>query len=299
VRPPGGWTKWGRHLVLFLLTCASVFLTGAYPRAASAAAPWHVADGVHMAAALMAILFAHEMGHYVACRVYGIDATLPFFIPAFFLNPLVGTFGAVIRIKAPFPHRRALFDVGLAGPLAGFVVCLPVIALAVGEATLAPVPDVPGSTLGDPLLFRLVFEHFRSLPPEGMTYALGPYGMAAWFGLFVTGLNLLPVGQLDGGHAIYALFRERSYLIARAVWWTCVGLIPIGGPSWILWAILVRFVIGIQHPPTLHDERPLGRGRMAVALVSLLVFVGCFLPEPMPFTWTALWQALRGLFTSS
>jgi membrane-associated protease RseP (regulator of RpoE activity) len=146
--------------------------------------------------------------------------------------------------------------------------------------------------LGDPLLFTWAFDLLRGSPPDGHTILIGPVGQAAWFGLLVTGLNLLPVGQLDGGHAVYALFHHRAHLIARAAWWTAVGLIVVGGPSWILWAILVR-ILGLRHPPTLDDALPVGRARMVVGFVSLLVFVGCFLPEPIPFSWLDVWREIR------
>lgn len=272
--------------MLFVLTAVSVFLTGQLGTGSAV-------EGLRLAASLMSILLAHEMGHYVACRVYGIDATLPFFIPAPIVNPLVGTFGAVIRIKSPFPNRRALFDVGIAGPLAGFVVCLPVLALAMWEAKLVPTATANGMPLGDPLLFTWAFRLFRGVPPADNTILIGPFGQAAWFGLLVTALNLLPVGQLDGGHAVYALFGRRAHAIARAAWWTCVGLIVFGGPSWILWAILVR-VLGLRHPPTLRDYEPVGRGRALVGLLALLVFIGCFLPQPIPFSWAEVWREIRG-----
>lgn len=283
---PRHWHVWGRHLVLFVLTAVSVFLTGQLGTG-------EAGDGLALAVALMSILLAHEMGHYLACRLYGIDATLPFFIPAPLINPLVGTFGAVIRIKSPFPHRRALFDVGIAGPLAGFAVCLPVLVLAMMEARLVPTATAQGMPLGDPLFFTWAFTLLRGAPPSGHTIMIGPFGQAAWFGLLVTGLNLLPVGQLDGGHAVYALFRRRAHAIARAAWWICVALIVFGGPSWILWAILVR-LIGLRHPPTLRDHEPVGRARALVGAFSLLVFIGCFLPEPIPFSWAELWREFRG-----
>jgi membrane-associated protease RseP (regulator of RpoE activity) len=288
--------------VLFLLTAASVFLTvglGLVEKAGTGELElrWDVAAGLKLVASLMSILLAHEMGHYVACRVYGIDATLPFFIPAPVINPLVGTFGAVIRIKSPFPNRRALFDVGIAGPLAGFAVCLPVLVLAMLEARVVPTATAHGMPLGDPLLFSWAFEMLRGAPPANHTILIGPVGQAAWFGLLVTGLNLLPVGQLDGGHAIYALFRQRAHFIARAAWWTSVGLIVFGGPSWILWAILVR-LLGLRHPPTLNDAVPIGRGRMIVGVIALLVFIGCFLPEPIPFSWAEVWREIRPSLTS-
>jgi membrane-associated protease RseP (regulator of RpoE activity) len=270
--------------VLFVLTAVSVFTTG---RLGSGT----VSGGLALAAALMSVLLAHEMGHYVACRAYGIDATLPFFIPAPLVNPLVGTFGAVIRIKSPFPHRRALFDVGIAGPLAGFAVCLPVLALGMMEAQVVPTASAEGLPLGDPLLFGWAFALLRGALPEGHTILIGPFGQAAWFGLLVTGLNLLPVGQLDGGHAVYALFGRRAHAVARAAWWVCVALIVVGGPSWILWALLVR-LIGLRHPPTLNDHLPVGRGRAMVGVLSLLVFIACFLPEPIPFSWAEIWKEI-------
>jgi membrane-associated protease RseP (regulator of RpoE activity) len=253
-----------------------------------------LADGLKLVVALLSILLAHEMGHYVACRIYGIDATLPFFIPAPLLNPLAGTFGAVIRIRSPFPDRRSLFDVGVAGPLAGFAVCIPVLIAAVLEARVIPMPvNAPfGALMGDPLFFTWAFELLRGPVPDGQIVAIGVFGQAAWFGLLITGLNLLPVGQLDGGHAVYALFRERAHLVARAAWWTCVALIVVGGPSWILWTILVR-VIGLRHPPTLHDGRPIGRARIAVAVLCALVFAGSFIYQPFSFSWADVWKAVR------
>ena len=118
-------------------------------------------------------------------------------------------------------------------------------------------------------------------------------GLSAWFGLFVTGLNLVPVGQLDGGHAVYALFGARAFVIARAAWWTCVGLIALAGPSWILWVILVR-LIGIRHPPTLDDSAGLGRGRVLVGVLCLAIFVVTFLYQPVPFSWLDVWRQIRG-----
>jgi membrane-associated protease RseP (regulator of RpoE activity) len=252
----------------------------------------HVADGLKMLLAVMSILLAHEMGHYIVCRLYGIDATLPFFIPGLPVLPLVGTFGAVIRIKSPFPHRRALFDVGVAGPLAGFAVCIPVLILAMSEARLLATAPANSQALGSPLLFDWAFALLRGTPPDGYTIMIGPLGHAAWFGLLVTGLNLLPVGQLDGGHALYAIFQERAHHIARAVWWVGVGLIALAGPSWILWVVLLR-VIGIRHPPTLRDWEPLGRTRVAVGVLCLAVFAVSFLYQPVPFSWLDVWKAYR------
>jgi membrane-associated protease RseP (regulator of RpoE activity) len=276
---PGAWQAWGRHLLLLVLTAASIYLMG----------------GPLLVLALLSILLAHEMGHYLACRYYGVDATLPFFIP-FPVFSLVGTLGAFIRIRGHIPNRRALFDIGIAGPLAGFVVCLPVIAFSVREMSLAPTGPATGSIyLNDPLLLQWVTRWVFGSVPDGMTVNVGSLGLAAWFGLFLTGLNLIPIGQLDGGHVMYALFRKHAALVSRVGWWLCVGLVYFS-PSWIVWAILLR-LLGRQHPPTLNDHAPMGRGRAIVGAVGLVVFVLCFVPDPIVGSWDML-RELFG-FTSS
>ncbi len=230
------------------------------------------------------------MGHYVAARLYGVDVTLPFFIP--FPVPgvsLVGTLGAFIRIRSPIPHRRALFDIGVAGPLAGFVVCLPVLWLGIREATVERLAaDAGGLFLGEPLLFRFTTLLVHGTLPADHTLLMGPLGLAAWFGLLVTALNLMPIGQLDGGHVTYALLRDRAHAISRIASWVCIALVYFG-PSWILWAILVR-VLGRRHPPTLDDYSPVGRARVVVGLLSLVVFVLCFVPDPIVVSWHELLQ---------
>lgn len=279
-RPPrrGWWRAWGINLVFFLLTVFSVREVGGWP----------------LVLGLMPILICHEMGHYVASLLYRVDATLPFFIPLPFPGfTLVGTLGAFIRIRSPIPHLRALFDIGIAGPLAGFVVCLPVLVLGVLEAEARPtLPDAAGIGLGEPLLFQGAVLLLRGALPEGVTLYLGPLGLAAWFGLFVTALNLLPIGQLDGGHVTYAVFRERAFAISRVASWVCV-LLTYFGPNWLIWSILLR-ILGRRHPPTLDDAFPVGKGRRAVALVGLVVFVLCFVPDP--FQWS--WREFFSLFTS-
>lgn len=267
------WRSWGFNLLLFAVTAASVYLSG----------------GPRLALGLLSILFAHEMGHYVACRLYRVDATLPFFIPAPFLS-LVGTLGAFIRIRGRIPHRRALFDIGIAGPLAGFAVCLPVLWLGVLEARVVPLDLDSGIYLGEPLLFQWAAHAFHGTIPDGSTLALGPLGLAAWFGLFVTALNLIPIGQLDGGHVTYALLRRRAALISRIGSWTCLLLIYFG-PNWLLWSILLR-ILGRQHPPTASDAAPVGRGRSAVGILGLIVFAVCFVPNPIVFSWQEFFEAV-------
>jgi Peptidase family M50 len=176
--------------------------------------PQLIAEGATFSASLLAILFSHEMGHYLACRYYKVNATLPYFIPA---PPvfLAGTFGAFIKIRSPIPSRRALFDIGLAGPLAGFVVAIPLSV--VGVLTVGPAVPAEGHLLyfNDPLMFRLIAKLAGvPLDPNSPT---NPFYMAAWIGLLVTSLNLMPVGQLDGGHGMFALFGGRAHRIIGRV----------------------------------------------------------------------------------
>jgi hypothetical protein len=213
--------------------------------------PRLIADGATFSVALLAILFSHEMGHFLACRYYQVDATLPYFIPA---PPvfIAGTFGAFIKIRSPIPSRRALFDIGLAGPLAGFVVAIPLSV--VGVLTLGPPlpPQDYSMYLNDPLLFRLIAK------AGGVSldrYSAGnPYYLAAWIGLLVTSLNLMPVGQLDGGHGTFALFGARAHRTIGRVAFVAMSVLAglgfwwHGSPSGFLYAVLLGVVMRLPHP---------------------------------------------------
>lgn len=239
--------------------------------------------GVEFSAALLAILTAHEFGHYFFCRYYGVDATLPFFIP----QPpglLPGTFGAFIKMKSPVPSRRALFDIGLAGPLAGFIVIVP-IAFA-GVLTLHPgnVSEGSGILFNDPLLFRLIARAFKI---DLTTPALvNPFYLAAWVGLLVTALNLMPVGQLDGGHGTFASFGPVAHHWIGRVAFVCMVALSVlgwlwhGSPSGVLYVILLAVMLRVRHPRPDRME-PLGAARVAIGIITLLVFVLCFLPFPI------------------
>ena len=313
--------EWRRHATLLLLTAVTATLAGvalavdpsrlSEPRLArpdwwfdyllypvgyylqflgslvsyALAHPAALAEGATFAAALLAILLAHESGHYVACRLYGVRATLPFFIPAPPPFP-AGTFGAFIKIRSPIPNRRALFDIGVAGPLAGFAVALPVALVGVLTARphAAPLPAEGVIYFNDPLLLRLLA---AATGVDLTDAAPNPFYFAAWVGLLVTSLNLLPVGQLDGGHATYALFGARPHRkIGRGVF-AAMSLVAVSGcfshgpPGGFLSALLPLFV-PLARPPRSADEAlPLGRARAAVALLTLLVFLLSFLPFPV------------------
>ncbi len=231
--------------------------------------------GLPFALTLMGILLAHELGHYFACRYYGIAASYPYFIPA---PTLIGTLGAFIRIRAPIVNRRALFDVGLAGPVVGFLFAVP--ALMAGILTSKSVPaGTAGSSVvfGNPLLVRLLVAALRpGLSPENLL--LNPIGRAAWVGLLATALNLLPAGQLDGGHIVYALAPAYHRRVSLAV---VLLLLPLATlwPGWLLWAVLL-LLIGFRHPPLLDPYSSLDRSRLAWAWIGFAIFLLCFTPAP-------------------
>ena len=273
------------HLLLFLLTLLSttvvgVVLSGPEPfsfelllRILRTPRTWGA--GLPYSLAALFILGCHEMGHYVACRLYRIDSSLPYFLPG---PNLFGTFGAVIRIRAPFPTRRALFDVGIAGPIAGFVALLPILVYGLARSTVVPIAPSPGDVgLSPCLLLSLLYPLFFQ-PPEGMTISFHPLFVAAWLGLFATSLNLLPIGQLDGGHVLYALSARVHAFVSRAGIAVLVvyGLL-FGGYHLVVFGVLFG-ILGIRHPRPLDEIEPLGGGRIAVAVFGLLLFVLTFFP---------------------
>jgi membrane-associated protease RseP (regulator of RpoE activity) len=245
--------------------------------------PQLLTEGLTFSGALLAILTSHELGHYIACRRYNVDATLPFFIPAPPLF-LAGTFGAFIKIKSPIPSRRALFDIGLAGPLAGFVVAIPIAILGILHMQPGPQNVSYGIVFHDPLLFRLLGKLLSvSLDP----YALpNPYYMAAWIGLLVTSLNLMPVGQLDGGHGTYAVFGKRVHELTGRIAFATMAVLTVlgffwhGSPSGFLYTVLLGVMLRVRHPQPGQME-PLGTGRIIIAVVTLIVFALCFWPFPI------------------
>jgi membrane-associated protease RseP (regulator of RpoE activity) len=222
------------------------------------------------------------MGHYLACRYYDVDASLPFFLPA--PLPLTGTLGAFIRIREPIPSKRMLFDIGIAGPLAGFAVAVPALFLGLSMSHVVHVPaDFTGLELGEPLLFQLAARLLWGTPPDGYSLNLHPMAFAAWFGLLATALNLFPFGQLDGGHISYAVLGRRSTLVTLATVGVAL-LLTYFSTSWLVWTglmITMLVISGPRHPRTIDEHIPLDRTRIILAFVALAILVVCFTPAPI------------------
>ena len=246
--------------------------------------------GLGLVYALCAILIlgSHEMGHYLFCRWYGVEATLPYFLPAPSPPFLFGTFGAVIRMRPPIPSRRALFDIGIAGPIAGFLVALPVLVIGVAVSQVVPnPPDASGSMeFGEPLLLTLLTRLIHGVIPEGSILLMSPALLAGWFGLLVTAMNLFPVGQLDGGHVSYALSPKTHPAIARltaismgVLVLVCLGM-RIFNP-WLLWTIILWILSRFRHPPVEISDEPLGAARIALAVFAAIIFIVSFIPLPI------------------
>ena len=281
------------HLLLFVLTVVTTLAVGAHfdfnyrhnqpavnveqslnPFVDLLRYPTLLLNGLPFSLALLTILMAHEMGHYVACRYHGIAASYPYFIPA---PTIIGTMGAFIRIRSPIISRRALFDVGISGPLVGFVVAMPIL---IGGMLFSK--TLPASTFYEPLAFGnpmlINILHSVLFPGTGdEVLYLHPVARAAWVGLFATALNLLPIGQLDGGHILYAVVGEKHKLLSRIF---LLMLIPLGylWVGWIMWSVLL-FFLGMRHP-AIFDPMPLDRERRWLAAVALVIFLLCFTPSP-------------------
>lgn len=269
------------HLVLFLATVATTITAGAIQQGVNPFThPYDLYRGIPFSFTLLLILGTHEMGHYLVSRRHNLSVTLPYFIPAPPFPFIVGTFGAFIRIRSPIQDKRALLDVGCAGPLTGVLVSLPVILVGLKLSTVKVMPGGgEGLILGEPLLFQfLSFLVFGQLSPDHHIF-LHPAAFAGWIGLLVTALNLIPVGQLDGGHVSYALFPAYHKKIS----WACLLLLVVSGlffwQGWLIWALLL-YLLGMRHPPPSYDWVPLDRRRKILGVITILVFLLTFTPAP-------------------
>jgi membrane-associated protease RseP (regulator of RpoE activity) len=280
------------HGALFLLTFVSTVLVGAQRfasfdvdfgrRPQDVSALMFALNGLWYSISILAILGAHEFGHYYACRYYRVDASLPYFLPM--PLTLTGTLGAFIRIRQPIPDKRALFDIGIAGPIAGFVVAVPVLIAGMSLSRVVPLPpDATGKELGEPLLFQAVAWLFWGTPADGYSINAHPMAFAAWFGMLATSLNLFPIGQLDGGHISYAVLGRKSTVVTFATVAVLVALTFVSS-SWIVWTVLTVIMLaafGPRHPRTYDEDVPLDRTRLWLAAAAVLMFILCFTPAPI------------------
>lgn len=279
--------NWKLPLLLFIATCVTTFFAGVYHWNAApltfGADTWRQVQenwpsGLVYMLCVIGILLAHEMGHFLATVRYHVPASYPIFIPF----PLLwtGTMGAVIGMDGARADRKQIFDIGLAGPLAGLVVAVPVLIAGVMYGDVL-VPPAYAQISGDPLLAELLIRWLHPDAPVGSEIVVNPLYMAGWVGMLITGLNMMPISQLDGGHVLYALFGRHARTFAR---WFLVAVIAwmvlTDNYRWVLMVIIVT-VIGADHPPTANDEVPLGRGRQILGIASLAIPIFCFIPNPM------------------
>jgi len=287
------------NVFLFIATLLATLLTSAFnevgqmvvmpwmgPQAAVQAIlvamlrrPTLILTGLPFSLTLMSILLAHEMGHYIVGRRYNAPVSLPYFIPMPIVG-LFGTLGAVIVQRAPFENRRSLFDIGIAGPLAGLAVALPLLVLGLATSQVGPIP--PGAIMEGNSILYLAIKYLifgKILPSNGLDVSLNAVAWAAWGGLFVTSLNLLPIGQLDGGHILYALLGRRAWPIATGL---VVLLVAMGfrWSGWFIWAFLA-LMFGVRHPAPLNDLAPIGTRRTLIGIGIIVLFFLTFMPIPL------------------
>lgn len=233
--------------------------------------------GLPYALTIMGILLAHEMGHYISSRMHGVDATLPYFIPA---PTLIGTFGAVIRMKSPITSKKALFDIGIAGPLSGFIVAIPAIIYGIKLSRHVPyLPAREGIYLGEPLIMKIIYKVSYPNTPSEFTLLLHPIAFAAWFGILATAFNLFPIGQLDGGHILYSVIGKKTEILGKIFVLVLIAMGVIFWEGWLLWAGII-IIIGTKHPPV-YEEEPLDGKRKFLAFIALLMFILSFTPIPI------------------
>lgn len=268
-------------IILFILTIATTIIAGALQKGVNPIQePLRLYEGIPFSLAIMIILLTHELGHFFASRRHTVQATLPYFIPA---PPpfLAGTFGAVIKTQSPIMNKKALLDIGAAGPLAGFVASAIATTIGLSLSKVIAIPKTEGMLgLGSSIIFH-IFSYLVIGPvPDGHDILLNPIAFAGWIGFFITSLNLLPIGQLDGGHIVYAVWSKAHKIISVLM----IAILIVFGiftwPGWLIWAILAT-ILGIKHPPLINGEAALDRRRKIIGWLSLAVFVLTFIPLPI------------------
>jgi membrane-associated protease RseP (regulator of RpoE activity) len=266
------------HISLFVLTVLSTLLVGAVQTGADLIEePSKIYKGIPFSLTLMIILLSHELSHYFSSRKHGVDATLPYFIPA---PTIFGTFGAFIKMKSPIVTRKALIDIGASGPIAGFIISVIATIIGLNMSEIVSSAQAKGAlNLGDSLLFSLLSRIVLGVTPSDSDILLNPVAFAGWIGLFVTSINLIPVGQLDGGHIAYALFGEKHNRLSFILIFV-MGLFGLFlWEGWFVWAVLL-LILGLRHPPVIYWEVPLDPKRKFIGWLALVIFILTFIPTP-------------------
>ncbi len=275
------------HLVLFLLTFISTVIVGAYyegvielrePFKIVIKHPLEIYKGLPFSLTLMIILLSHEFSHYVASKKNHVEATLPYFLPA---PTMFGTLGAFIKMKSPITTKNALMDIGASGPIAGFIVSVIATVIGLFLSKVMPIPKAEGLiSFGDSLLFAGLSKLIVGTPPANYDVFLHPIAFAGWIGFFVTSLNLIPIGQLDGGHIAYALLGEKHEKISKIL----IGVLILLGffvhEVWLVWAALL-IILGLRHPPIIYSTIPLDPKRKIIGWMALIIFIVTFIPVPI------------------
>lgn len=240
--------------------------------------PQIISLSIVYAIVLIGILLGHELGHFLACQYYKIDATLPYFIPA---PTLIGTLGAFIKIKSPITRKQQLFDIGIAGPLVGFILSVPTLIYGLSLSRAVPAIPREGSLIfGEPLILKIVGSMiFKNIPPD-FDVILHPVAFAGWVGIFVTALNLFPIGQLDGGHISYALLGPKSRNLAKLFLGIFIFMAIFFWIGWFIWVFII-FLMGLRHPRVLDEETPLSPRRKFLGFVVFIIFILSFIPDPI------------------
>jgi len=274
------------NIVLFVVTILTTLIAGTYYSDKVLQKdfwsllynPWKIKEGIPFSFTIMLILLSHELSHYFASKKHRIEATLPYFIPG---PTIIGTFGAVIKIKSPITTRMALIDIGASGPIMGFIIS--VAAYVIGLSYSEVVPFVGGKHgdwfIGPSILSYKIATFIHGPLNQGYGIELHPVAFAGWVGLLITSLNLIPIGQLDGGHIAYALLGEKHIFLSRIL---IVVLLVLGvflWEGWILWAVLM-IILGLRHPPVSYWETPIDSKRRVIGWISTIIFIITFVPAP-------------------
>ncbi len=268
------------NIALFIATILSTLFVGAgqnYSVEELLTDPLKILSGLPFSISLMTILICHETAHYIAAKKHNISATLPYFIPA---PTIIGTFGAFIKIKSPITTRQALVDIGAAGPIAGFIVSVIAVVIGLQFSEIKSIQNVAGNLMfGDSIIFKIISYITFGNIPQSHDIFIHPIAFAGWIGFLITSLNLIPIGQLDGGHIAYAIFGNKHHILSKLL---LAGLLFLGliWQDWIVWGVIL-LVLGFQHPPILYWETELDKKHKIISWTAIIIFILTFTPVPI------------------